>query len=443
MAKNTRLQVSALTFLAIVFIGIPALHEQKEAVGQPADSAEPARPAARACGQPSAISTLQADWPAELGTLPELKCEPTISGVLWWLHPHREGPHVEAIIEAMADVGMDLLWIISSNEFMTRRDNPILGRIFDEADQRGWRVILTTSSNGGWYANWDIPALKEIEERNIRALAGMYAHRPSFYGWYINYEIYMEWDERSRKIRDLYNHIGRLTRTITPQAKLTISPFFLVDKDQLRGDFRYAEPDEFGAWWAETLKQSGIDIVMLQDSGELHCKCVPIETRVAFIRAMKQACRAADAELWGNVETVEVPAADMEEYARDIELYRNPPDTSVWSFDMDRNALKLDLASRLTTNIVSWGWEFWNPVLPQTVVGDSRENYAAYKAYYEAIKARQNMARAPQAGCPPVRSCRQTGETLDTALRAWPAGAAKRHVESRETPVPPSEDASL
>lgn len=353
-------------------IGSPLADAREEAASRPA----------------AATSSLEADWPVELGELPPPMCEPAVRGVLWWVHPQREGPKVEAIIEAMADVGMNLLWIIGSNAFLTQPDNPVLGRIFDEADRRNWRVILATSHNGGWYHDWDIPALKKLEDRNIRAMADMYARRPSFFGWYINYEIYMEWDAKSRLIRKLYNHIGRLTRAVTPGAKLTISPFFLADKDQIRASFRYAEPDEYGAWWAETLTQAGIHIVMLQDSSELHCACVPLATRVAFIRAMRDACRAApDTELWGNVETVEIPAADMADYARNIAQYRDTSNVGRWSFDMDRNAFKLDLASRFTSNIVSWGWEFWNPVRPQTRVGDSRDNYAAYKAYYESLDA--------------------------------------------------------
>ena len=329
--------------------------------------------------------SLPATYPARIGDLPAPQCPPLIRGVLWDVVPDRDGPKVEAIIDAMAGVGMNLLWILGPNEFLTQAENPVLKRIFDEADHRGWRVILTTSSNGPWYIAWDIPALKKVEDRNILLMARMYGHRRSFFGWYINYEIYVQWDERGRQIRELYNHIGRLTRTATPKARLTISPFFLVDKDQVRDKFRYAPPAEYSAFWSETIRQAGINIVMLQDSSELHCACVDVPTRIAFFKAMQAACRTNHAELWGNVEAVEVASPDMADYARNIVEYRRFP----WSFNMTRNVFKLDLASRYSTNLVSWGWEFWNPILPQTKVGDSTDNYAAYKAYFEKIRRRQ------------------------------------------------------
>ena len=48
---------------------------------------------------------------------------------------------------------------------------------------------------------------------------------------------------------------------------VTISPFFLLDKDGLRG-FEYLAPSEYEEWWGTTLSETGIDILMLQDSGE-------------------------------------------------------------------------------------------------------------------------------------------------------------------------------
>jgi hypothetical protein len=126
---------------------------------------------------------------------------------------------------------------------------------------------------------------------------------------------------------------------------------------------------------------------MLQDSGAEHCECVPVETRVAFLSAMERACKAAGAELWGNVETVEYRAGDWEEFAERYRRHRQAGTSYPWSFDMERNAFKLDLASRFSTNLVTWGWEFWNPVVPQDRVGHSRDNYDAYRAYYDRVRS--------------------------------------------------------
>ncbi len=314
--------------------------------------------------------------------LPDPQCPPLVRGILWWINPKTDPPNVDKTIEAMDAVGMNLLWLLHTTPLVNDEQDSTLDRIFTQADRRGWKVIIETSCVHQWYGPWDIEKLKQINQEQIRTVTRRYAHHPSFFGWYINYEIYMEWDEKSDKIRDLYNAIGRMTREATPKAKLTISPFFLADKDKIRADFRYATPEEYGQWWEETIRQAGIDIVMLQDSGAEHCECVPQETRVAFFTAMQRACKANKAELWGNVETVEYRARDWQEYARILKQHRENKTELPWSFDMERNAWKLDLASRFSTNIVSWGWEFWNPVQPQDKVGNSLDNYKAYKAYY-------------------------------------------------------------
>ncbi len=321
--------------------------------------------------------------------LPGPQCEPVIRGVLWWLKPETDRRHLNRILDAMGHVGMDILWLLGTVPLADDPDDTLLERIFTQADRRGWRVIIETSCAHQWWVKWDVPALKEADRKHVETVTRRYGHHRSFYGWYINYEVYMEWGENSRKIRELYNHIGRLTRKAVPEAKLTISPFYLADKDQIRGSFRYATPREYGDWWTETIRQAGIRIVMLQDSGAVHCECVPPQTRAAFFAAMQRACRANHAELWGNVETVEHRARDWQEYARRGKQHRQAKTEYPWSFDMERNAKKLDLASRFCSHIVSWGWEFWNPIVPQAEVGDSVANYNAYARYYRGVSARK------------------------------------------------------
>jgi hypothetical protein len=316
---------------------------------------------------------------------PRRQCQPVISGVLWWLNPGAERSKLTPILDAMEQAGMDTLWLLNTTGIAADPKDTFLEEIYAQADRRKWRVIIETSSVGDWYHRWDIPALKEADRRHVENVTRRYSRHRSFYGWYINYEIYMEWGEKSDKIRELYRYIGQLTRQATPGAKLTISPFFLADQRQIRGNFRYASPEEYGRWWEETIRQAGINIVMLQDSGAEHCECVDQATRQAFFSGMERACKASGAQLWGNVEMVEYRAKTWDEYAKKLAQYREAKTEYPWSFDMRRNAWKLDLASRYSTRIVSWGWEFWNPIVPQEKVGKSGENYAAYRGYYGEI----------------------------------------------------------
>lgn len=332
--------------------------------------------------------------------LPPPQCPPLVRGVLWWLSPEHDKANLNATLDAMDAVGMNVLWLFGTTQLASDANNTLLEEIYTQADRRGWRVIIETSAEGDWYHHWDIPKLKKTDEAQVANVTRRYAKHPSFFGWYINYEIYMEWGEKSDKIRELYAHIGHITREATPGAKLTISPFYLADEWQIRGQFRYATPDEYGQWWQETIRRAGIDIVMLQDSGAEHCECVPPATRIAFLTAMQKACQANGAELWGNVETVEYRARDWDDYARQLKAHREAGTEYPWSFDMQRNAAKLDLASRFSTNIVSWGWEFWNPVRPQDKVGESRRNYAAYKAYYQRVRDQRAVPRSAPASRP-------------------------------------------
>ncbi len=324
--------------------------------------------------------------------LPAPRCQPLIRGALWWIDPARDPQRLDATIEAMDGAGMNLLWLLNTAGLAADEGSDLLERLYTHADRRGWRVIIETSCVPDWYHHWDVPALVEASRRHVGNATRRYARHPSFFGWYINHEIYMEWDEKSRKIRALFAGIREVTRAATPLAKLTISPFFLADATGIRGAFRYATPAEYGEWWAQTLRESGIDVVMLQDSGAEHCECVTESQRVAFFSAMRQACDTAGAELWGNVETVEYRAKDWAEFARRYREHQAAGTPYPWSFDMRRNAWKLDLASRFGTNLVTWGWEFWNPVAPRSGQA-SDENYRAYRAYLGTHPATQPSSR--------------------------------------------------
>ena len=57
--------------------------------------------------------------------------------------------------------------------------------------------------------------------------------------------------------------------------------------------FPRVSPTEYAAWWEETLRQTKIDVVMLQDSGAEHLGFFTLADREPFFAAMQTACRAA------------------------------------------------------------------------------------------------------------------------------------------------------
>jgi hypothetical protein len=82
-------------------------------------------------------------------------------------------------------------------------------------------------------------------------------------------------------------------------AKLpaTMSPFLILDRTKVFGDFRFNEPEEYRDYWRGLIERSGLDIIMLQDSGE-HFSYVTDEQRRPFFEAMSEACRQAGARFW-------------------------------------------------------------------------------------------------------------------------------------------------
>ena len=163
--------------------------------------------------------------------------------------------------------------------------------------------------------------------------------------------------------------------------------------DAWRG-FRYFTPEEYRVWWAESLKEGDIDVLMVQDSGAEHQAFFTIEQRRPMLEAFAEACREAGTEFWINVETGQVRAADWEDaVAQERERRR------VWEFTpIDFLAQKLDLAAEYATGTINWGYyPLMTPTDGPAVslkdidgqkaidLSTRKENYQAYKAYYEAL----------------------------------------------------------
>jgi len=178
-----------------------------------------------------------------------------------------------------------------------------------------------------------------------------------------------------------------------PGSVVTISPFFLLDESRRRG-FVYLTPDQYAAWWGKTLAATGIDVLMLQDSGE-HLSFFTLEQREPFFAAMAAACQKAGAGFWVNVETGEADVADWDEF-----LAQSRAGTVPWRFTpMPWLEKKLELAARYADSIINWG--YFPYMAPGPVAGNEQtgrqEAYAAYQAYFERMKdAGVSLPRLPQ-----------------------------------------------
>lgn len=272
----------------------------------------------------------------------------------------------------------------------------ILEMIYSIADKKGMRVVSDLNMAGGaWYGTIGADSLIGNTKKYISEYHARYGQHPSFWGWYLNNEINpikTTEIEKSMFWRKVWKAIVDECHSVQRGSMVTISPFFLLDKDALRG-FEYLEPAEYEEWWAVTLAETGIDILMLQDSGE-HLGFFTLAEREPFFAAFSRACKRAGAKLWMNVETGQVDAKDWDEA---LTMERNKQ--KKWEFTrIDWLAQKLELASKYGKGIVNWGYyPLMNPA--NKVVGpyisdvdgqtidykNQKEAYETYKAYYDTI----------------------------------------------------------
>lgn len=283
-------------------------------------------------------------------------------------------------------IGSRFLWLSHIAPALDDTHDDILRNIFDACHERNMGVIIETGHTPQWYVHCDLARERAEVRRVCRTLAERYGDHPAFYAWYLHYEIYMAWPDfgshiNAAYIDELFPAAVEECKQALPGKPVSLSPFFILDRDKVFGDFRMAEPEEYRQYWSRLIRRSGMDIVMLQDSGE-HFSYVTMEQRRPFFAAMQSACREGGAKLWGNVETAEMVAESMEQY---VALYgrthhsqaKNIPWRNV---PMDRLKEKLRLAAEYCENIVSWGYhQFGRPALGAA----AREWYEAYRQYYE------------------------------------------------------------
>lgn len=274
----------------------------------------------------------------------------------------------------------------------------ILNIIYSIADREGMKVISDLNMAGGaWYGEISAEEMVRNMKNYINRYSARYGSHKSFWGWYLNNEINpiktSQIDE-SAFWRKVFKEAVKECHKVRPGSIVTISPFFLLDRDALRG-FEYLQPSEYEKWWSVTLKETGIDILMLQDSGE-HQAFFTLAEREPFVAAFAKACEQSGAKFWVNVKSGQV---DAKNWVEAIKMEKNRQ--KKWEFTpMNFLSQKLTLAARYGEGIVNWGYfPFMNPVTHigpwpsnevdgQEIMDNSqKEAYNDYKAYYKKLRA--------------------------------------------------------
>jgi hypothetical protein len=321
---------------------------------------------------------------------PASTAPPVIRGALWWVtQPYYSWTReqIAETVDAQAAVGFDLLWLLNCPGLMTRAESggeDILETLFSLADERSMEVIVDLP-RAGWYGETDAVAIASKTAAFATAFHTRYGAHPSFRGWYLNYEINpiaADDHEQTAFWHAAFKSATDACHAARPGSVVTISPFFLLDRERKRG-FIYQTPEEYAAWWGATLKATGIDVLMLQDSGE-HLGFFTLEDREPFWAATANACREAGAKFWLNIESAEVPATSWDEYL----TWEREKTVRFEVLPMEKLASKLQLAAKYADAIVNWGYfPFMNPHEPEaTRTPNAEAANEAYRKYVEQTR---------------------------------------------------------
>lgn len=271
--------------------------------------------------------------------------------------------------------------------------------IYSIAEEKGMKVIADLNAEGGdLYSKHTLEYVAAQYRSYVPRFYNRYGKYKSFYGWYLNNELNpLKSDETTISTfwRTVWKSAVDECKKAAPFSVVTISPFFIMDKGKHRG-FEFVEPIEYERWWAKTLTQTGIDILMLQDSGAEHLGFFTLEERRPFFKALRNACNQAGSKFWVNVETGEVDAKTWEEA---VEMERT--NTQKWMYTRtDWLAQKLQLASEYGDNIVNWGYYPFmtpasgtGPFLTNDVALEARKQ--SYESYLEYVQKADNGAKNP------------------------------------------------
>lgn len=308
-----------------------------------------------------------------------------LMGCLWWVSPGRESGTFDlnvAELDAMQGLGMKLVVLNGPYIGQTpppNREDPT-EKLFQAGDRRGLTFFVDTVASPQWWSKPDPAAELARTRERIQQLHSRYGHHPSFGGFYVPYEVYVMWGAQRELIRTLYRGVAASCKQVAPAKPVLISPFFILDREGVLGDFRWAAPSEYEAFWTEVLDGSCVDIVALQDRGE-HLSCYADAQCAPFFAAMRSACAATGKQLWANVEIGELEVTSTTDYVARFgrKTHVNDPKTQPsWrGVPPDKFMAKLRFVRRYTPTAIVWGYrEFVRPSL-----GTSQaEIYSGYRA---------------------------------------------------------------
>lgn len=235
-----------------------------------------------------------------------------ISGSFVWLGQGVETAHriqdwnLERDLEDMKALQFDVLIVSTGtrnqvcypSQVLNQKDNPDdLGELLALADQFQFKVFVAPPT---LLLEWMLASQQELDEmveltaRLSGELIQAYAHHPSFYGWYLPYELCNTFIRNRTEDRILPAWLGRLAaacRKADGRKPIALAPYFTT----------ILPAEEFESLWDMVLQETGVDILAMQDGvgiyGEQRLKALDHHFSI-----LSRICAHRKVELWADCE---------------------------------------------------------------------------------------------------------------------------------------------
>ncbi len=162
--------------------------------------------------------------------------------------------------------------------------------VMDAADENDLKVFMST----GWAKNQDdnpaLPETRAIQLKIMHETAKLYSAHKSFYGWYLPCEDVVG-PFLSQKAVDAANALTAEARSVTPKARVMISPYGLRNAKFDDGKF------------TEQIAKLKVDIIAYQDEIGCVVEPMPLPRMKENFRHLREVHDKTGIELWANNES--------------------------------------------------------------------------------------------------------------------------------------------
>ncbi|HOE11063.1 MAG TPA: DUF4434 domain-containing protein [bacterium] len=291
-------------------------------------------------------------------------------------------------LDHMKAVGIEL--IIPDSTFLDKAYYPsqivtgreaegdAVGTILDEAGKREMQMFLSLPHfdySWVWTFNSDTDAFVQKVQPVVEELHSLYGNRPAFAGWYMPYELcdaFLGDSSHRKRIAGAFHQMVDICHRLAPGKPVLISPYFTT----------YLPDETFTTIWEETISQSGVDIVAMQDSvGALNvsgAETFRIQCLPHYISMISGICSRSGVQFWWNIETFR-------------QTHGHPIDQENWAAttaDFERVKLQVLYAAQEAVKMIQFDFpHYFSPVYANSSIAQrNRPFYEAYKSWFQSLQ---------------------------------------------------------